>query len=294
MTDLIIRPASQEEFFIAEEWAAAEGWNPGLDDLDVFHATDPGGFLMGWKDGQPVSSISVVRYGPDFGFLGFYIVRPDLRGTGAGLATWNAGLEHLGRRTIGLDGVVAQQENYRRSGFEPAGRNVRFSGVPGLVQGRGERAGIRDFAFSDGAALLEYDRDFFPAPRDTFTCRWTLSGANATRRTKLCERDGRMTGYGVIRACRSGYKVGPLFADDSGTARDLFTALGGDLPGRDAVGGSAGGEVSLDVPETNKAAVALAGEFGLEPVFETARMYRGKMPALPMERTFGLASFELG
>ena len=79
-----IRAASAAEFAVAVEWAAAEGWNPGLDDLAAFHATDPGGFFLGWLDGEPVSSISVVRYGAGFGFLGFYIVRPEQRGTGAG------------------------------------------------------------------------------------------------------------------------------------------------------------------------------------------------------------------
>lgn len=33
---------------------------------------------------------------------------------------------------------------------------------------------------------------------------------------------------------------------------------------------------------------------GLAPVFETARMYRGAMPRLPLERIFGITSFELG
>ncbi len=106
-----IRTASAEEFATAVDWAAAEGWNPGLDDLAASHAADPGGFLMGFDGDEPVSSISVVRYGDDFGFLGFYIVRPDWRGRGIGLDIWNAGMARLEGRTVGLDGVVAQQEN---------------------------------------------------------------------------------------------------------------------------------------------------------------------------------------
>ena len=117
MTDIVIRPASEAEFSTAVEWAAGEGWNPGLDDLSAFFAADPDGFLMGFVEDEPVSSISVVRYGADFGFLGFYIVRPDYRGSGAGMAIWNAGMRHLDGRTVGLDGVVAQQDNYRKSGF---------------------------------------------------------------------------------------------------------------------------------------------------------------------------------
>jgi len=32
----------------------------------------------------------------------------------------------------------------------------------------------------------------------------------------------------------------------------------------------------------------------MHPVFETARMYTGAIPELPMDRLFGVTSFELG
>lgn len=42
------------------------------------------------------------------------------------------------------------------------------------------------------------------------------------------------------------------------------------------------------------AAVALATRAGLEPVFETARLYRGPDPGLPLASIFGVTTFELG
>ena len=53
-------------------------------------------------------------------------------------------------------------------------------------------------------------------------------------------------------------------------------------------------QVFLDLPEPNQAAVRLATRYGLSPIFETARMYRGEPPTLPLFRTFGITSFELG
>jgi Acetyltransferase (GNAT) domain len=117
---------TRPELDVAVEWAADEGWNPGLKDADCFHRTDSDGFLMGFRDGEPVASISVVRYDGAFGFL---------------------------------------------------------------VQG------------------------------------------------------------------------GPIF---------------------------------LDVPEPNRAAVKLGGRYGFRPVFETARMYRGPEPSLPLDRIYGIKTFELG
>ena len=55
-----------------------------------------------------------------------------------------------------------------------------------------------------------------------------------------------------------------------------------------------GEPVQLDVPASNPVALELARSHGLRPVFETARMYAGAAPALPIDRTFGITSFELG
>ena len=118
-----------DEISIAVNWAAAEGWNPGLADDACFAAADPEGFLIGELDGAPIATVSCVNYDESFAFLGLYIVRKDLRGRGYGLRIWNAALAHAGRRVIGLDGVVAQQENYRKSGFELAYANVRYGGT---------------------------------------------------------------------------------------------------------------------------------------------------------------------
>src|ERR1700754_2654965 len=84
-------------------WAADEGWNPGNTDFHAFFAADPGGYLMGRLDGEPVTAISVVKYGEALGFLGFYIARPAARGKGYGLTTWNAGMARLAGRNVGLD-----------------------------------------------------------------------------------------------------------------------------------------------------------------------------------------------
>ncbi len=286
MNLLELRHASAADFAIAVEWAAAEGWNPGLDDLAAFHAADPQGFLIGKLDNEPVSSISVVRYGKDFGFLGFYIVHPDHRGKGWGIATWNAGMTYLEGRVVGLDGVVDQQDNYRKSGFVYAGRNIRYTGRPAVGAGEEDTAAVRRVTAGDLPALLAFDRPFFAAPRERFIEPWVGPDAGIRRTTKLAATNGEISGYGVIRACRSGFKIGPLFAEDEKTATGLFLALCGDA-GPEA-------EISLDTPEDNPAAVRLAERFGLQPVFETARMYRGPAPELPLRRTFGITTFELG
>ncbi len=288
MTGYVVRPATKSEFATAVDWAADEGWNPGLDDLDAFYEADPEGFLMGFVDDQPVSAITVVRYGASYGFLGFYIVTPDHRGHGLGLQIWNAGLAHLKGRTIGLDGVVAQQENYRKSGFVLAGRNIRFTSKrpDAAVSSHGPQPAITPVTAANLAEVVAYDAPFFPDQRQGFISRWVHPGAPTKRRSLAALEDGTVKGYGVIRACRDGYKIGPLFAESRDIAERLFNALIAPIEADKAV--------SIDVPEDNRVAVALAEAAGFAPTFETARMYRGNAPSLPLDRTFGITTFELG
>lgn len=275
---------SRAELDLAVDWAAEEGWNPGLHDAESFLAADPGGFLVGRLDGEPVASISAVRYGSGFGFIGFYIVRPGFRGQGFGLAVWKAAMQRLEGRSIGLDGVIEQQGNYRKSGFVLAHRNVRNAGRAGdCVRALPAAADVVDVSTLPFPMLRDYDRSFFPEDRSAFLERWV---APPDGHALACIRPGGLRGYGVIRRCRSGYKLGPLFADDAAIARGLMSALCARVP--------AEAEVFLDVPETNPSAVRLASECGMSPVFETARMYTGSAPGMPIERLFGVTTFELG
>jgi hypothetical protein len=284
MTALVIQPMSRADLEHALEWAAEEGWNPGLDDAEAFLAADPQGFLMGWLDDEPIACISVVAYGQSYGFLGLYICRPEFRGEGHGRALWQAGMARLGGRVIGLDGVVAQQANYAKSGFALAHRNVRFGGTaeaheiadPHLVEVYpDQRSGL-------AGSIVAYDRCLQPGPRERFLRAWLKPPG---RRSLAFVEANSICGYGSVRECRSGYKIGPLFADTPEIAERIFAALTGRLYGA---------PIFLDVPEPNAEAVALARRHGLTPVFETARMYRGPAPALPLDRTFGITTFELG
>jgi GNAT superfamily N-acetyltransferase len=268
------------EMALAADWAAAEGWNPGLADAPCFATVDPQGFLIGELDGAPAATISNVNYSGDFAFLGFYIVRPDLRGRGYGLAIWRAAIAHAGKRIIGLDGVIAQQDNYRKSGFAFAYRNIRFGGT--LAEAAPAAAGLVPLAVIPIAAIEADDATVFPAPRPAFWRAWIAAPGH---RGRALLRDGALKAWGVIRPCRRGWKIGPLVADDRAAAEAMFDAL---------VADAGGGEIFLDVPETNREAVALAQARGLVPVFETARMYTGTVRPMRLDRVFGVTTFELG
>lgn len=279
MSELRIRSLRPEEISLAVDWAAAEGWNPGLSDAACFAVPDAQGFLVGEIDGAPVATVSCVNYDDRFAFLGFYIVRADLRGAGHGLRIWNAAIAHAGGRVIGLDGVVAQQDNYRKSGFQLAYANIRYGGTVAAPPAPADVIALDKVPF----ALVEADdATVFPARRSAFLRAWISTQGHVGR---ALLRGGRLAAWGVIRPCRTGCKIGPLVADDRAAAKTIVQAL---------LARAGGGEIFLDVPAVNGEAVALAEELGLKPVFETARMYTGAIPPLRIDRVFGVTSFELG
>lgn len=281
MSDYIIRAMVKNEVDLAIELAAREGWNPGRHDGDCYFTADPNGFLIGLVSGKPVATISVVKYGDSFGFLGFFIVSPEFRGRGYGIQIWNAGLKYLAGRNIGLDGVVDQQDNYKKSGFVLAYRNVRYEGIGGGdYSGNGEIVDLASLPFEE---IDLYDKPFFPAKRSRFLKSWVKQPDSYSLGVRQA---GKLSGYGVIRPCRKGYKIGPLFADTATIAERLFLAL------RSKVGST--DSIFLDVPEVNSAAVQLAEKYKMNVMFETARMYNREIPDMPLNRIFGVTSFEVG
>ena len=278
---LIIRRLSRTELDTVFQWSAAEGWNPGLHDGDGFYAADPQGFLGGFVAGELIGSVSAVAYDQNYGFIGLYIVKPEFRGRGHGLALFNAALDYLGGRVIGLDGVVARQADYARLGFQALYRNIRFRHAAAGAQPLAE--GIVSVAAIPFEDVAHYDAALHPAPRPNFLKHW-LTQPGTTALAKLDA--GRLAGYGVIRRAYEGYRIGPLFADADDSARQVFFGLCSSV--------ETGAPVFWDVPEINQAAVEFARDQGMAMVFEAARMYKGAAPALNMPRIFGSTTLELG
>lgn len=279
--DFTIKTMNREEIDIAIGWAVKEGWNPGLHDAGCYHTADPNGFLIGLLGDEPIATISVVKYDKSFGFLGFYIVKPRYRGKGYGIQIWNAGLKYLEGQNIGLDGVVEQQNNYEKSGFQLAFRNIRYEGVGGGDPP--ENSDIVQLNTLPFEIIDLYDRSFFPANRSRFIKSWINQ---ADSHSLGIIQNGTLAGYGVIRQCHSGYKIGPLFAESPDLAEALFLTMKATVKPSEPI--------YLDAPEVNQAAVALAERYGMKVSFETARMYMGEMPDMPINRLFGVTSFEVG
>ncbi len=134
MDGITLRHMTRDELDVLVEWAAAEGWNPGLDDAEVFWAQDPEAFIAAADGDELVGGGSIVSYDGHFGFMGFFIVRPDRRGAGLGNWLWWQRKNRLAARLddpvrIGMDGVFAMQDYYAKGGFVFFARDLRYEAV---------------------------------------------------------------------------------------------------------------------------------------------------------------------
>jgi len=225
--------------------------------------------------------VSAVRYGHSYGFMGFYMVKPEIRNQGYGSQLWDAGLQYLGDRCIGLDSVRPDLVAHKKPEFKPAYVNYRFKWIKD--EQWQESPDVIELAKVPFSEVTAYDYDIFRFSREAFLQCWITRPG--TRAFGIMKGD-KLSAYGVIRECREGYKIGPLFADNPEFANSLFHALTKDA--------AMGAPVFLDTPERNPGAVKLAQNYGMSEVFRTTRMYNKEEPVLPLERWYGVTTFELG
>jgi hypothetical protein len=265
-------------------WAAAEGWDPGINDANIFYSCYPEAFYGYFQQGKLIGGGSLVSYNGDFGFMGFFIVQPDFRGNGIGHSLWFKRRDTLLQllnpgASIGMDGVVAMQEFYSNGGFVTSFRDERrvrlgayFPIHSSIRKGTG--------SMSD---LLAFDRKCFGYDRSEFMKMW-ISNPNAICFCSVNDQE-EVKGFAVLRQTSEGWKVGPLFAENYTIAEALYAACLNEVPEE---------KVFLDIPCCNSDAVRLAEEFQTEYYFECARMYHGTPPDLPMSWVYGITTFELG
>lgn len=339
------RDQAAEHFF---SWSSSEQWNPGHKGLDVelLHSADPKGFFFSTVDSpsstttttasadnkeqlhpakdEVVSIVSAVRYGEDQGWIGYYIASPKYRGKGYGLATFNRAFDHLTpdtRESIGLDGVLAQVENYRKSGFtQSSWLNERRNGSAVDLVEKQERELADKISRNEveGLVLLSdprVDLDQLPGieakycglKRPQFVKDWVQFHANHPEEhrvgvailssDKKDEKSGKpiVLGYACVRPAVSSYRVGPLYAVDGDVAKKLLVKLAVDVvlaEKQSPLGVPL--MFDIDMPDKNPAAVKMFDGLGWKNTFPCLRMWKGKIPAHDVNGVFGVTTLEIG
>ncbi|SBO42255.1 GNAT family N-acetyltransferase [Cyanobium sp. NIES-981] len=286
----LIRTLSRRDIPQVVAWARAEGFCPGEGDVAIYRHTDRQGVWVKELNHQLIGCIAGVRYNAEYGFVGMFLVDPAQRGRGHGLSLWRTAMDHLADLPcVGLEAALGRVEDYRRWGFEPASPTQRWQlvasgeelagpGRDGLELVQGEQLPQR--------AVQAYDAQREPSPRPHFLADWL--GHPAGTVLALIDAGGQCHGFGRIRPCLlrrgSGWRIGPLLADDPALAERLLRGMLARHPG----------VVLIDVPGANRGGDGLMERLGFHRTDTMLRMYRGRPPAVGLDEVFGLACLELG
>ncbi|KAF8925993.1 hypothetical protein EDD21DRAFT_131854 [Dissophora ornata] len=324
------RCTQHQAFDIFYTWSIQEHWNPGSkgeDILDVFYKIDPQGFFYGkilnkeTLREEIVSIVSGVRYGEDQAWVGFYIVSPNHRGHGYGIASFHKALEHVGhnRLSVGLDGVMAQVENYKKSGFTSiAWQNERRNGsarelvevqereladqilkgtVPGLVH------------LSDAQVDLEQlpliEQKYSGLKRPQFVKDWALFHTHHPEQHRFGvavlgeegQKNGKpvVLGYACVRPAESSYRVGPLYASTPEVAKQLLVKLAFEVVQAEKQKPyNIPLQFDVDIPNSNKEAAKLFDGLGWNDTFPSMRMWKGKVPEHDVNGVYAVSTLEVG
>lgn len=284
LENLLFQKLNFEGLQTLVKWAEDEGWNPGPNDAEIYWATDPDGYYGYFHNDKLIAGGSIVSYNKQFGFMGFFIVKPEYRSLGIGRKLWYQRRDTLLSRlnddaSVGMDGVIAMQTFYKKGGFEIAFRDERHEKI-------GEEfiidQNISPIINDDFDSILEYDKQCFGFSRPQFLIPWLKQ---PDVKTFKYSNNGKLEGFAIIRKANKGYKICPLFADNSTIAEELYKACLNSVVGK---------PLYLDIPVINSDAVALTQKYNTTYVFECARMYYGKAPIIEIDKVFGITTFELG
>jgi len=129
-------------------------------------------------------------------------------------------------------------------------------------------------------AVADMDRLAFGADRLALLERLGREGASA-----LVEEAGEIRAYGLARAGRQAWHLGPVVAAGPEVARQVVMDLLAALPD---------GEVCWDLMPDNAAAAELAESLGFTVARRLTRMHRGALQPGEVEMTYAAAGLELG
>ena len=277
-----IRQMTREDAKQGWEWARQEGWNPGLHDREIITALDPKGCFAGILGREMVSSIVAVQYQRKYGFMGLYVVAPEYRGRGYGLAIWKHAINYLtkevGVECIGLDGVLANEALYQTWGFHPSYKICQYKYLVNQTFKRRCPA-ISEKHFQD---IANYDLKVFMVDRASFLHDFIFKTEAKTSEAYIA---GKLAGFAAARPCSEGYKIGPLFADDIEAARILIESLFADLPRQ---------TVFIEVPESNSQVIKLVTDFDMSPGLATVRMYTSNQYQQDVRYVYGVTNRVVG
>jgi GNAT superfamily N-acetyltransferase len=197
------------------------GWNQTRRDWEQFLALNPGGACVAEYEGHVVGTVTTVRYGSRFGWIGMVLVDPAFRGRGIGTRLLDHALVLLSDMPlVRLDATAAGHDLYLTRQFVDEGLINRVEAV-GPVVPSSAPDGVRPMAERDVPQVFALDQQVFGADRGLML-QWMWQGA--PEYAWVSYSGDCMTGYAMGRHGHAYEHVGPIVAGEDETACRLVRA----------------------------------------------------------------------
>ena len=139
---------------------------------------------------------------------------------------------------------------------------------------------IKKVDFDD---VIAYDTALNTVARPVYLSNWIL---HDTANGYVALTNGKVVGFGIIRAADEGHKMYPLYADDKDIAKALFCRLVTHVPEQE--------EVIYTAPTENENSNEIVVGNGLKKLLPMTKLYNIKDIPVDINKVYSISSTEFG
>jgi GNAT superfamily N-acetyltransferase len=259
-------------------------WNQLEEDWLGFLGSPDGGGWLAERDGTPVGTVTILRYGRRFSWLSMMLVDPNARRAGVGTRLLDSALAALaGESCVRLDATPLAEPLYWRFGFSGEYELVRAKVAVSSGRSGTLAENVRPMGTGDLAEVFTRDCEVFGADHSALLASFYHRAPDLAW---MMHRGGTMLGYCFGRPGYLYRQLGPVVAGDANVARDIVSRC---------LAGQPGEELAVDVPCSAREWIAWLESMGFVVERPFLRMYRGRKqcPVLAAHQ-FAIAGPEFG
>lgn len=276
-----IRPMRQHDLGACLTLSQQAGWNQSPADWSRFLDLGKPGCFVAESRGQVVGSVTTCRF-DTAGWISMLLVESSHRGSGIGRTLFTTAMDYLesnGTRSIRLDATPLGKPLYESLGFRVDFELARFAGVITAES----KSSLPDISISrNSAEIARLDHEVTRADRSRLIARLLQDAPSSCRVARGA--DGELSGFILWRAGASATQIGPCTAEVEVGPR-LLDAAAVALEGQ---------RVIVDLPLSQREAVAWAERLGLQSTRPFWRMTRGDARLEDTPRLWASSGAELG
>ena len=218
-----------DNFFF--QFSRAAKWNPSFSDADLYFNPETSHFYLGYVNYVPAFSVGFTIYkDPKIMFAGMYYCLPEYRHVG-NCFLYATNKFHELKKTcdiLALPGTPLMGRKYEnKMGVKIRGKIFRrrlFIEPEKLCNKNYDTSVLKNVNDIDINNLIKFDRSVCGYDRSAVLKKLPLVDPINTS-VLVHQTNGEIKGYGMLRRCVEGYKIGPLLAENVTVASEILWAL---------------------------------------------------------------------